>query len=163
MLEATRLFCYGKIHRARVTDANLNYIGSITIDPILLRAAHIFPYTQVDVVNINNGQRLQTYAIEGVEGSGQICLNGAAAHHFSPDDLCIIMGYEQVPLSLLPNKIHRAVLVDAALENKICSIRELKVPASIDQIGNNDQSSQIFTTDCTQDNTQDHTPDHTIN
>ncbi|WP_137578833.1 aspartate 1-decarboxylase, partial [Escherichia coli] len=66
--EATRPFCYGKIHRAVVTDAQVDYVGSITIDPVLLRASGILPYTQVDVVNVNNGNRLQTYVIEGTEG-----------------------------------------------------------------------------------------------
>lgn len=112
MQESTRLFMYGKIHRCRVTDANLDYIGSITIDPILLEATGIYPYTQVDVVNITNGNRLQTYVISGSKGAGEICLNGAAAHLFSKGDLAIIMAYEQCPVSQLVGKQSKAVMVD---------------------------------------------------
>jgi len=84
-----------KIHRATVTDANLSYEGSISIDRELLRAADIMPYEQVHVVNVNNGERLVTYAIEG--GSGEICLNGAAARKAAPGDVVIIIAYAQVP------------------------------------------------------------------
>lgn len=142
--EATRPFCYGKIHRAVVTDAQVDYVGSITIDPVLLRASGILPYTQVDVVNVNNGNRLQTYVIEGTEGDGNICLNGAAAHFFNKGDLCIIMGYENVPVSQLPNRLHKAVLVNAAKGNVIDSVRELRVPESIEAVGNADRSNEKF-------------------
>ena len=74
-----RTMLKSKIHRARVTDANINYEGSITIDKKLMKAADILPYEQVHVLNVNNGARFTTYAIEGKEGSGDICLNGAAA------------------------------------------------------------------------------------
>ena len=80
-----------KIHRATVTDAQLNYAGSITIDRKLLSAAGIREFQQVEVVNINNGSRLSTYAIAG--GDGVICLNGAAARMAQPGDLVIIMAY----------------------------------------------------------------------
>lgn len=83
----------GKIHRARVTDANLNYVGSITIDPVLLEAADILPYERVQVVNINNGARFETYTIEGERGQGEIVINGAAARLAAKDDLVIIMSY----------------------------------------------------------------------
>jgi aspartate 1-decarboxylase len=87
--------CKGKIHRATVTQANLNYIGSITIDQDLLDAANIYPYEKVQVVNINNGSRLETYTIAGARGSGVICLNGAAARLTSEGDLVIIISYAQ--------------------------------------------------------------------
>ncbi len=82
-----------KIHRARVTEANLNYIGSVTIDEDLIEAAGLFPNEKVSIVNINNGERIETYVINGVRGSGKIGINGAAAHKFSPGDLVIIMAY----------------------------------------------------------------------
>jgi aspartate 1-decarboxylase len=84
-----------KIHRATVTDANLDYEGSITIDRDLMRAADILPYEQVHVVNVTNGERLVTYAIEG--GEGEICLNGAAAHKAKPHDVVIILTYSNLP------------------------------------------------------------------
>ena len=84
----------GKIHRARVTDANLNYIGSISIDPVLLKAADIIPNEQVSVLNLMNGARFETYAIEGDQG--EICLNGAAARLAQVDDLVIILTYVDV-------------------------------------------------------------------
>ncbi len=76
--------CKSKIHRATVTEANLNYIGSITIAEDLLHAAGMLPNERVQVVNLANGARLETYIIPGKSGSGVICLNGAAAHHCSP-------------------------------------------------------------------------------
>src|ERR1700749_2191883 len=90
-----RTMCKGKIHRATVTQADLNYIGSITIDQDLLDAANIYPYEQVQVVNINTGSRLDTYTIAGARGSGVICLNGAAARLNAPGDLVIIISYAQ--------------------------------------------------------------------
>jgi aspartate 1-decarboxylase len=88
-----RKMCKSKIHRATVTDANLNYVGSITIDQKLLAAADILEYELVQVVNINNGERFETYAIAGEPGSGMICLNGAAARLAVPGDLVIIIAY----------------------------------------------------------------------
>ena len=85
-----------KIHRAKVIQADLNYVGSITIDEELLRQSGINEYEQVDVVDINNGNRLTTYAISGKPGSGIICLNGAAARLVSEGDLVIIMSYAQM-------------------------------------------------------------------
>ena len=82
-----------KIHRVTVTDANLNYVGSITIDPILLEAAGILPNEKVQVVNNNNGERIETYVIEGKRGSGEICLNGAAARKFLIGDIVLIIAY----------------------------------------------------------------------
>lgn len=82
-----------KIHRATVTDANLNYKGSITIDKKLMELANILPNEKVQVVNNNNGSRFETYAIEGEEGSGIICLNGAAARLCQVGDIVIIISY----------------------------------------------------------------------
>lgn len=87
--------CKGKIHRATVTQANLNYIGSITIDQDLLDAANIYPYEKVQVVNVTNGSRLETYTIAGARGSGVICLNGAAARLTAEGDIVIIISYGQ--------------------------------------------------------------------
>jgi aspartate 1-decarboxylase len=91
-----RTMLKSKIHRATVTEANIEYEGSITIDSDLLRAADILPWEQVDVLDITNGARLQTYVIEGEAGSGEICINGAAAHLVKPHDLVIICSYAQV-------------------------------------------------------------------
>ena len=82
-----------KIHRVKVTEANLNYIGSITIDSLLLEAADILPGQRVWIVNNNNGERFDTYVIAGEPGSGVICLNGAAARKAQPGDVVIIMTY----------------------------------------------------------------------
>lgn len=82
-----------KIHRVTVTQANLNYIGSITIDADLLDAANLIPNEKVSIVNNNNGERFETYIIAGERGSGVICLNGAAARKVQPGDIVIIMSY----------------------------------------------------------------------
>ena len=82
-----------KIHRATVTEANLEYMGSITVDESLMEAAHILPNERVQVVDNNNGSRLETYVIPGPKGSGVICLNGAAARLVQPGDTVIIMAY----------------------------------------------------------------------
>jgi aspartate 1-decarboxylase len=91
-----RTMLRSKIHRARVTECNVDYEGSITIDTDLMEAADILPYEHVDVLNINNGARFSTYVIEGQKGSGEICLNGAAARLVAKDDLVIILTYQQV-------------------------------------------------------------------
>ncbi|MCC8199065.1 MAG: aspartate 1-decarboxylase [Tannerellaceae bacterium] len=82
-----------KIHRVTVTEANLNYIGSITIDEDLLDAANLIPNEKVSVVNNNNGERFETYIIKGERGSGVVCLNGAAARRVQPGDILIIISY----------------------------------------------------------------------
>lgn len=87
----------GKIHRATVTQADVNYVGSITIDSELLEAADIYPGQKVDVVDVNNGARLSTYTIPGEPGSGEIKINGAAAKLVDPGDLVIIIAYALVP------------------------------------------------------------------
>lgn len=88
-----RTMLKSKIHRARVTDANLHYEGSITIDADLMKEADILPYEQVQVLDVDNGNRLTTYAIEGPRGSGTICINGAAARQVSKGDTVIILTY----------------------------------------------------------------------
>jgi aspartate 1-decarboxylase len=82
-----------KLHRLTVTEANLNYIGSITIDEDLMEAANIIEGEKVQIVNNNNGERIETYVIKGARGSGMICLNGAAARKVQPGDIIIIMSY----------------------------------------------------------------------
>jgi aspartate 1-decarboxylase len=86
-----RLMCKGKIHRATVTEADLNYVGSITIDSKLMRAANINPYEMIQVTSLRNATRWKTYALPAPDGSGQICLNGPPAHLFEPGDLVIIL------------------------------------------------------------------------
>lgn len=86
----------GKIHRATVTQADLDYVGSITIDEDLLDAAHILEYQRVEIANLANGERFATYTIAGERGSGIICLNGAAAHCATPGDKIIIMAYAEL-------------------------------------------------------------------
>ena len=107
-----RTMCKGKIHRATVTQANLNYIGSITIDQDLLDASNIYPYEKVQVVNINNGSRLETYAIAGARGSGVICLNGAAARLTSEGDIVIIISYAQFTEQEVRALVPQVVFVD---------------------------------------------------
>jgi aspartate 1-decarboxylase len=88
-----RTMLKSKIHRATVTQANLHYEGSITIDADLIQAADVLEYEKVEVLNLNNGQRIETYVIKGEAGSGIICLNGAAARGSCPGDLVIIVSY----------------------------------------------------------------------
>lgn len=82
-----------KIHRATVTDANLDYVGSLTLDPILMQEANLNQYEKIHVLNITNGNRLITYIIKGESGSGEVCINGAAAHLVSKGDLVIVAAY----------------------------------------------------------------------
>lgn len=91
-----RTMMKSKIHRARITEANLNYVGSITIDQDILDAVDILAHEKVQIVNNNNGQRLETYVIPGERGSGIICLNGAAARLVQKDDIIIIIAYALV-------------------------------------------------------------------
>lgn len=103
-------FLYAKIHRATVTDANLNYVGSITIDKALLEASKIKVGQKVEILDINNGERFSTYVIEGEENSGTICLNGAAARKVQKGDKVIIVAYailnEQEQKTFLPAIVH---------------------------------------------------------
>ncbi|MFH1378958.1 MAG: aspartate 1-decarboxylase [bacterium] len=91
-----RKLCKSKIHRATVTDSNLNYEGSLTLDSDLMRAADIMRYEIVQVVNINNGARFETYVIQGAQGTGEVCLNGAAARLGQPGDKVIIISHGYV-------------------------------------------------------------------
>jgi aspartate 1-decarboxylase len=100
----------GKIHRARVTDADLNYVGSISIDPVLMKAADILSNEQVTVLNLMNGARFETYAIEGTDG--QICLNGAAARLVQVGDLVIVMTYVDVDEDGINAHQPRVIFVD---------------------------------------------------
>ena len=102
-----------KIHRATITDADLNYVGSITIDRDLLDAADIRPYEHVHVVDINSGSRFETYAIEGLRGSGTICVNGAAARLVQPGDLVIVLSYAPFEEASLDGYEPIVVSVDA--------------------------------------------------
>jgi aspartate 1-decarboxylase len=101
-----------KIHRARVTDGNIAYEGSITIDKNLMDAADILPYEEVHILNINNGARFQTYAIEGKAGNGDICLNGAAARLVQKGDIVIILTYHDVAEAECHNYHPRLVYVN---------------------------------------------------
>ncbi len=105
-----RIMLKSKIHRAHVTDANINYEGSITIDRKLMEAADILPYERVEVLNINNGARFDTYAIEGERG--EICLNGAAARLGAKEDLVIILAYSYVEDREAHNVTPKLVYVD---------------------------------------------------
>lgn len=131
-----RTMCKGKIHRATVTQANLNYIGSITIDQDLLDASNIYPYEKVQVVNINNGSRLETYAIAGARGSGVICLNGAAARLTAEGDIVIIISYAQYTEEEIRDLVPQIVFVDD--ENRLTEKKDVPLiemlPTLEDQI-----------------------------
>ncbi len=109
-----RIIFKSKIHRATLTDANLSYEGSITIDEELMDAADILPYEKVDVVNINTGDRFSTYVLKGERNSGKIALNGGAARLGQIGDLLIIITYAHVSEDELKNFKPKAVLVDSA-------------------------------------------------
>mgnify|MGYP002735331849 CR=1 FL=1 len=110
----------GKIHRATVTAADLHYVGSLTVDADLLDAANLLPGQQVDVVDITNGARLTTYVIPGERGSGQVQINGAAAHHVHPGDLVIIIAYGMLADAEARTYEPAVVFVDA--DNRIVDV-----------------------------------------
>ncbi len=112
-----RTLLKSKIHRVRVTAADLHYEGSVTIDLDLMEAADIVEYEQVDIYDITNGARLTTYAISGPRGSGTICINGAAAHLVKPGDLVIIASYAQYDQQEIRAHEPRICRVDA--ENRL--------------------------------------------
>ena|ERR1017187_6004362 len=112
-----RVMLKGKIHRARVTGSNISYEGSVTIDRKLMEAADILPYEQVQILNINNGARFSTYAIEGKENMGDICLNGAAARLAAKGDIVIILTYADIEEEKARDYHPKLVYVDA--HNKI--------------------------------------------
>ena len=108
-----RIMLQSKIHRATVTDANLNYEGSITVDEHLMEKANLIPFEQVYIYNINNGERFQTYVIPGSPHSGTICLNGAAARKAAKGDLIIIANYATMDEQEAMNHKPKLVYVDA--------------------------------------------------
>ncbi|MEO7804487.1 MAG: aspartate 1-decarboxylase [Actinomycetota bacterium] len=103
---------HGKIHRATVTDANIDYVGSITLDPELIEAAGLLPFEQVHVVDIDNGARFETYVIEGERSSGQVILNGAAARLVQKGDKVIVIAYAEMEDAEARQFRPRIVLVD---------------------------------------------------
>lgn len=120
-----------KIHRATITDADLHYVGSITVDADLMAAANLMEYEQVAVVDIDNGSRLETYVIAGAPGGGDICLNGAAARLVSPGDKVIIISYADYEEAELADYEPTVVHVDTA--NGVVDAETAKILASLDQ------------------------------
>ena len=113
-------YMYGKIHRATVTEANLDYVGSITIDKALLKASGINQNQKVEVLNINNGERFSTYVIEGKENSGIICLNGAAARKAQVKDKVIIIAYAL--LNEVEERFHKPKIAHVDDNNKLIEV-----------------------------------------
>ena len=107
----------GKIHRAMVTEADLNYIGSLTLDEDLMDATGLKEYEKIGVLDITNGSRIETYIVQGEKGSGQVCINGAAAHLISKGDLVIIVAYCQ--LNETEAQIHKPKIVHVNSENQV--------------------------------------------
>ncbi len=135
-----RTMLKSKIHRAHVTDTNIHYEGSITIDRRLLEEANILPYEQVHVVNVNNAARFTTYAIEGQAGSGKICLNGAAARLAVPGDIVIILSY--CDLTEEEAREHRPSIVHVNTRNQIVkndndSVLDAFTQSYLDELGIN--------------------------
>jgi aspartate 1-decarboxylase len=122
-----RVMLKSKIHRATVTEANLAYEGSLTIDADLMRAADILPYEMVHIFNISNGERFQTYAIEGEAGSGVMCLNGAAARKGTPGDLIIIATFATYDDAVLDQHQPQIILVDARNRPKEKTLKTVAV------------------------------------
>jgi aspartate 1-decarboxylase len=120
-----RILCKSKIHRATVTEANLNYKGSLTLDPLLMEAAGLIPFEQVHVLNLNNGARFETYLIEGERGSGTVCVNGAAARLVQVGDPVIVLAYALVPEDELSDFTARIVFVDE--HNRVVRVEVAKV------------------------------------
>lgn len=115
-----RTVCRSKIHRARVTEANVQYAGSITLDAELMKAADLAPFEQVHVVDVTNGARVVTYCIEGAPGTGTVCINGAAARLISPGDTVIVLAYGQVTADELKRTAPKVVLVNE--QNRIVQV-----------------------------------------
>lgn len=117
-----RTLLKSKIHRATITEAELNYTGSITIDKKLIEAADILPYEKVQVVNLNNGIRLETYVIEGEAGSGVICLNGPAARCGAVGDIVLIISYAILAEDEIDGHVPKTVYVNEL--NRIVDVKE---------------------------------------
>lgn len=130
----------GKIHRATVTQAELNYVGSVTVDEDLLEASGILEYEYVQIVNINNGQRFETYTIAGERGSGMICLNGAAARCASTGDKIIIMCYAQMTPEEAETHSPKVVFVDD--DNKILRLTRYEKHGSLLDMLSNGKEDQ---------------------
>ena len=126
-----RTMCKSKIHRATVTGADLNYVGSITIDPVLMEAADLLEYEQVAVVDLDNGARLETYVIAGPPDGGDICLNGAAARLMAPGDRVIIISYADYSEVELEEYEPRVVHVDAS--NQLIDAQTAAALAALDR------------------------------
>ena len=124
-----RTMLKSKIHRATVTQADLHYEGSITIDSALMEAADILPFEQVQVLDVDNGARLTTYAIEGERGLGQVCINGAAARLVSAGDTVIILTYTQASEAEAREHVPQLVYVDA--QNRIVRTGSHIAPATV--------------------------------
>lgn len=130
-----RTLVNGKIHRATVTQADLHYVGSVTIDATLLKAADLVEGEKVTIVDITNGSRLETYVITGAPDSGVICINGAAAHLVDPGDLVIIMSY--VALDEAEVLVHETKVVHVDGNNSIVALGNdvaEPVPGAVDQL-----------------------------
>lgn len=116
-----RTFVKSKIHKATVTQTDLQYEGSITLDPKLMKAADIEPFEQVHVLNLNNGNRLETYAIKGKTNSGVVCLNGAAARRTEKGDQVIVLTYES--FTHLPPSGYQPTVVSVNAKNKVTKVK----------------------------------------
>ena len=119
---ASKVLLSGKIHRATVTQADLDYVGSVSIDVDLMEAAGIIEWEKVAILDVTNGERLETYAIKAPRGSREICINGAAAHLVKPGDLVIILSFLHVDVDSVPE--HRPKIVIVNENNDIASISE---------------------------------------
>lgn len=113
-----------KIHRATVSDSHLDYVGSITLDPLLLEAADIWEFEQVTVLDVDNGARFETYAIAGTRGQGEVVLNGAAARLVQPGDTVIILTYVDLDESELAHFCPQVVFVDE--KNQVTAVRSAR-------------------------------------
>ncbi len=123
-----RTVCKSKIHGATITEANVGYTGSVTLDAELMRAVDLVPYEQVHVLNLTNGERIQTYCIEGPPGSGIVCINGAAAHLMAVGEKVIILSYVQLTASELEGFTPRVFVVDG--KNRIQQVVSPAAPAA---------------------------------
>ena len=120
-----RTLLKSKIHRATVTDADLEYVGSITLDPLLMEATDLVVHEKIEIYNVTNGERFSTYVIEGQRGAGEVVLNGAAAHRVTQGDLVILCSYAELDEEELANHKPKVVFVDP--ENRIIEKSEAVV------------------------------------
>ena len=131
MTTRRRTMMTAKIHRATVTEADLHYVGSVTVDAVLLDAADLLAGERVDIVDVTNGARLSTYVIPGEPGSGQICINGAAAHLVHPGDVVILIAYGSLADAEARTFVPRVVFVDE--HNRI--VEESGDPGQVPDLG----------------------------